>query len=405
MRLSTFALLLLLPLLAAAAPPSLRPSNRQATGGHYVACGPGEGQEALFSCADCEPDAGCLPTCCQAPAAAGQTFVCESGGCCARRIDTGDRGVVLVAEGLAAATYNGGVCGGVAASDICQRCASALVGGNISTPLDCSDAGFDLPKLDGDVAATLSCADVPVDESEGAVEPSPAQEGTAVPATTAATGGMTGAAGATTAVLRKEGAPQPVSVDGKDGKIDDGGRPACFPGGAVVEVEGSGLRAMRDLRVGDRVLVAPGEYSPVFMFTHRLAAEAGEFVEVAATGCVTELRVTPGHFLYVNGALVAAGRVAVGDRVVLRDGRVSEVLGVRRVRDVGLFNPQTLHGDVVVDGVLASTFTQAVDPVVAHVALAPLRAVYAAFGLTSMAFESGAGFAIRLLPRGAVSYS
>ena len=54
------------------------------------------------------------------------------------------------------------------------------------------------------------------------------------------------------------------------------------------------------------------------------------------------------------------------------------MLAVRSARKTGLYNPHTLHGDIVVDGVLTSTYTAAFSPTLAHVALAPLRALYRA---------------------------
>ncbi len=38
----------------------------------------------------------------------------------------------------------------------------------------------------------------------------------------------------------------------------------------------------------------------------------------------------------------------------------------------GLYNPQTAHGNIVVDGVLCSTFTSAIHPLLAKTLLLPL---------------------------------
>jgi hypothetical protein len=58
----------------------------------------------------------------------------------------------------------------------------------------------------------------------------------------------------------------------------------------------------------------------------------------------------------------------------------------------GLFNPNTLHGDVVVNGVLTSTYTDSLAPSLWHAALWPLRGIYlAGASFTGGNWESGGG--------------
>ena len=148
--------------------------------------------------------------------------------------------------------------------------------------------------------------------------------------------------------------------------------PVCFPGSARVSIEGGGLKRMDELVVGDRVAVGRGMFAEIFMFTHKLANVEHEFVSLhTAAGPV--LRLTQGHYLPLNSVYRPAGEAKVGDRVVLGDGTSTTIAEVSSVVDIGLFNPQTQHGDIVVDGVLASTYTTAVDPSMAHALLAPLR--------------------------------
>lgn len=45
---------------------------------------------------------------------------------------------------------------------------------------------------------------------------------------------------------------------------------------------------------------------------------------------------------------------------------------------MGLYSPVTAHGDVVVDGVVASCYTTSVRAQAAHAFLAPIRALFAA---------------------------
>eukprot|EP00173_Palmaria_palmata_P000094 Plantae.Rhodophyta-Palmaria_palmata.ctg10447.p2 GENE.Plantae.Rhodophyta-Palmaria_palmata.ctg10447~~Plantae.Rhodophyta-Palmaria_palmata.ctg10447.p2 ORF type:complete len:187 (+),score=32.60 Plantae.Rhodophyta-Palmaria_palmata.ctg10447:79-561(+) len=156
---------------------------------------------------------------------------------------------------------------------------------------------------------------------------------------------------------------------------------------------------MEDVSVGDMVKVGAGEFSRVFMFTHKMAGVRQAFVTLATAGG-HELALTSGHYLYANGALVAAGEVRVGDVLNTGAGSETAVVAVGKVMGEGLFNPQTVKGDVVVNGVQASTYTTAVEPTFAHAVLAPLRSAFEAFGLFTNSLESGSVLA-DLLPNGA----
>jgi hypothetical protein len=135
------------------------------------------------------------------------------------------------------------------------------------------------------------------------------------------------------------------------------------------------------------------------MFTHKLIDTVNSFV-VLSTSSGETLTVTPGHFIYINGALRAASEAAVGSTLRLGTGGSTMITSVTATMSTGLFNPQTAHGDIVVDGIVASTYTTAVDPSVAHILLAPLRAVHALTGIGMTAFESGAAAFVGIAPRG-----
>eukprot|EP00173_Palmaria_palmata_P004811 Plantae.Rhodophyta-Palmaria_palmata.ctg7332.p1 GENE.Plantae.Rhodophyta-Palmaria_palmata.ctg7332~~Plantae.Rhodophyta-Palmaria_palmata.ctg7332.p1 ORF type:complete len:176 (+),score=21.90 Plantae.Rhodophyta-Palmaria_palmata.ctg7332:55-528(+) len=153
---------------------------------------------------------------------------------------------------------------------------------------------------------------------------------------------------------------------------------------------------MSDVRIGDELRVGADAFSPVFMFTHKLSSTPHAFIRV--TTPEASLALTRGHYLYVNGALAAASTVATGDVVTLASGAAARVTGVASVEGTGLFNPQTVSGDIVVDGVLASTYTTAVEPAFAHAVLAPLRALQAWVGCTAL--ESGGGALVGAMPKG-----
>lgn len=181
--------------------------------------------------------------------------------------------------------------------------------------------------------------------------------------------------------------------DRSDDEDEDEG--ACFPAQATVEMEDGSVKRMEDIAVGDVVKVGTNEFSRVFMFTHRTAAVRSGFI-LLETGGGDKLSLTSGHYLYVNGVLAAARTVSVGDMLVKGDGSGAVVRKVSRYEGEGLYNPQTVHGNLVVNGVLSSTYTTAVEPAFAHALLAPFRRL----GL-GWAFLENGSFAAHFLPKGA----
>ena len=82
----------------------------------------------------------------------------------------------------------------------------------------------------------------------------------------------------------------------------------CWPAHARVELESGRRVPMHTLALGDNVRVGPTSFSPVFMFTHRVADVVAEFVTLS-TDVGTSVTLTPGHYIYANGQMVAARQV------------------------------------------------------------------------------------------------
>lgn len=199
-------------------------------------------------------------------------------------------------------------------------------------------------------------------------------------------------------------------AEGANGTAADN-NPACFPAAATVELSTGAVVAMADVAVGDAVRVAAGAgaaaFSPVYTFTHRTAGGAHPVV-TATTRSGHSLTATPGHLVYINGHATPMRSVRVGDALdVAADATSSVVTAVSVGTAAGLYNPQTLQGDIVVGGVRASTYTTAVAPAVARPLLAPVRALYR-LGVTGSWLEAGgqgrlAGALLRVLPLGRAS--
>lgn len=129
---------------------------------------------------------------------------------------------------------------------------------------------------------------------------------------------------------------------------------------------------MDSLSIGSVVKVGVNEYSPVLLFTHQLSSSKRNFIQLE-TASGAKLSLTEGHYIYTSVGLVAASDVSVGDLLILGDGRRTEVESIRSASKLGLYNPQTEHGDILVNNILAACYTTAVEPSIAHAVLAPLR--------------------------------
>ena len=172
----------------------------------------------------------------------------------------------------------------------------------------------------------------------------------------------------------------------------------------MVQLDDGTHKSMDTLATGDRVLVGAGQFSDVFMFSHRADDVEATFVRLTTASNRT-LTLTPDHYLYVNGALAAAKTVSVGDALEADDGSSTHVTATSVVRGTGLYNPHTLHGDIVVDGIKTSTYTTAVAPGLAHMVLAPLRMLYAlGISLTDHVFDHGSDLISAIAPPGLPKY-
>eukprot|EP00179_Madagascaria_erythrocladioides_P012745 CAMPEP_0198370484 /NCGR_PEP_ID=MMETSP1450-20131203/156740_1 /TAXON_ID=753684 ORGANISM="Madagascaria erythrocladiodes, Strain CCMP3234" /NCGR_SAMPLE_ID=MMETSP1450 /ASSEMBLY_ACC=CAM_ASM_001115 /LENGTH=359 /DNA_ID=CAMNT_0044078025 /DNA_START=85 /DNA_END=1164 /DNA_ORIENTATION=+ len=171
-----------------------------------------------------------------------------------------------------------------------------------------------------------------------------------------------------------------------DGEEDDG---VCFPARATVQLGNGYTKTMAELQIGDCVRTAAGHCSEVYFFSHRVKHVSATFVTLSMVGADNSshtVSLTPNHYLVTATGLKAARTVSVGDALTLGDSQAATVTAVQREVLTGLYNPHTISGSIVVDGVSASCYTTTVHPVVAQVLLAPLRLAYTYLGLRSPRF-------------------
>ena len=165
---------------------------------------------------------------------------------------------------------------------------------------------------------------------------------------------------------------------------------------------------MTALSIGDRVaaLDADGRpvFSPVVAFLDRRPGGADKFFYSLSTADGNTLDLTPSHLIYAaptnasidadaeDGAAVFrrlvpvfARDVVVGQYVYVMNGVAGKggkatpvrVTGVTTVHKSGAYAPMTATGSIVVNGVVASCYAIFENHWLTHVAMAPLRVVYA----------------------------
>jgi len=177
------------------------------------------------------------------------------------------------------------------------------------------------------------------------------------------------------------------------GSSEDGGG-GCFPGSALVQLENGNLMRMDKLQIGDRIQIGDNRTSEVFLFSHNDAMAETDFVEIVVSRFSANdeieikqnLRLTPGHLVYVYHdaekkiSAVPARDIRMGQFLAISidqsHTQLPRVLKISTVRDKGLYNPHTLDGNLLVNGILVSSYTDAIPLPLAHALLAPARAMY-----------------------------
>lgn len=125
----------------------------------------------------------------------------------------------------------------------------------------------------------------------------------------------------------------------------------CFSGSNNVQVQGKGTIPISELSIGDYVLGSNG-FSRVYSFGHLDFFAVGLFVRIWIDGGGSgPLEISARHMLRVNSTMMMAAEVGIGDWI---DGR--RVVDVKTARSKGLYAPITESGDLVVSGVVASSY-------------------------------------------------
>ena len=167
------------------------------------------------------------------------------------------------------------------------------------------------------------------------------------------------------------------SSDGGDAGADDGaGSAGCFSALTKVEVQGKGSVDMASLKIGDYVRSGKhaDDYSRVFSFGHLDPDFKEKFLQIHAEGNSQPIELTGNHMVFVDSKPVRADTVKVGD--MLDNSKVTLIKSVERS---GVFAPITESGEIVVNGVRASSYVAFLEGVLVnqhaltHMFFAPQR--------------------------------
>ena len=140
---------------------------------------------------------------------------------------------------------------------------------------------------------------------------------------------------------------------------------ACFARSETLSLESGEVRAISDIRVGDRVLSADAagrtSYSDVVFVPHRANSDGALFTHIT-TASGRDIKMTPSHIIlagpchsFASLPLTYASSVSVGDCVMTVSGE-DMVSTVETVEGKGLYTVVTKEEYVVVNGIIASPF-------------------------------------------------
>ena len=142
----------------------------------------------------------------------------------------------------------------------------------------------------------------------------------------------------------------------------------CFSGNTQVTVQNKGLVEMKNLQVGDHVWTGT-TYEQVYSFGHLDTVNQHEYLQIYAAAAKNSnakpLEISAAHLIYKadnDRQPVRADTLQVGDRLLqqtIQGGRNNKVVTVRKIETVvrpGAYQPLTPSGDIVVNGIQASTY-------------------------------------------------
>jgi hypothetical protein len=124
-----------------------------------------------------------------------------------------------------------------------------------------------------------------------------------------------------------------------------------------VIVKEKGAMRLRDVQIGDMVMVGSGLYEAIYSFGHRSPNSVNMLLEIV-TSALSPLQVSKDHMIFRYPHLaVPASMLREGDTIIDGNERSVLITSIKTVvADSGVFAPFTPCGKILVNGLLASSF-------------------------------------------------
>jgi len=162
----------------------------------------------------------------------------------------------------------------------------------------------------------------------------------------------------------------------------------CFPGEAQVQSTG-GVLKMSEVQIGDFIMAGRKdgsvEFSEVYAWGHRDVERHEKYLKIAAGS--HSMWLSANHLVAVADSkcsgcfrFIRACEVSTKDTIYTMDGldriKKEQVISITTEEKLGVFAPFTKNGTVIVDGILASCYSEVGNHKAAHFCLSWLRAAY-----------------------------
>jgi len=166
--------------------------------------------------------------------------------------------------------------------------------------------------------------------------------------------------------------------------------PPCFHGSNQIRLENGDQKMISEVKIGDSVLAVDEKgmlkFSPVIMHLDGSLSKSAAFVTIR-TKTGRNLTLTPQHLMYKSEKdnskinlnefrTVFAEDIRKGDIVLVLDDNndmnKDEVVSTDLESRIGYFSPLTLHGNIIVNDILASCYAYE-DHSLQHLVFAPFR--------------------------------
>lgn len=165
--------------------------------------------------------------------------------------------------------------------------------------------------------------------------------------------------------------PSPVPTTPEPTAAPTNPKPFCFSVDTLVELSNGTSAPMKDLRLGDSVLVSENHYETIYAFGHfdPSVAKVGFLrIHTNATSKKREmLELTPNHLVFIKGGRhpIPASSLEVGDELVaissefdrpIQEEAELVVVSIKPVWRRGAIAPFTASGRIVTNGIQSSCF-------------------------------------------------